>query len=211
MTTIVNGQVDKVVKIIASSSRSWEDAARKAVSEAAKTVQDLRSAKLVKSDIVVRDQALQYRVKLEMAFQFDRTRVDQRGEAVKVKRYLVVANRTLISADLHELIATKAAESPAEFHVLVPQPVVTSFHADPAGLHDVAMNDGVIQSRAAAREIGEERLAAFRAAVADLDLDLTGEVARRPGAGRPPGARTIELRRDHRVDVAGRRVALAQT
>ncbi|MDH3684281.1 MAG: dodecin family protein, partial [Acidimicrobiia bacterium] len=70
-----DGQVHKVVRLVATSPSSWEDAARNGVEEAAKTIVDLRSATVADFDTVIDEgRVQQYRVKLEMVFQFDRSR-----------------------------------------------------------------------------------------------------------------------------------------
>lgn len=176
--SIVNGQVDKVIRIIGTSSRSWEDAARNAVAEAAKTVHDLRVARITEQDIVVRGADMQYRVKVELAFQLDRNRVDARGIGIHVRRVLVLANRTLAGEKLHALVRERLDEMPTEFHVLVPQPSPTSVYVDPAtGLSDPATQRAHLESRAIARSEAERRLTTFRDLFADMDTALTGEVA----------------------------------
>ena len=62
------GSVYKVIRLVATSTVSWEDAARKGVAEGAKTIRDLRVARVTQTDAVVRDGVLVYRTKLEMSF-----------------------------------------------------------------------------------------------------------------------------------------------
>lgn len=172
------GQVHKVIRVVATSTESWEDAARSGVAEAVKTIHDLTSATLVKADLVTRDGKVdRYRVKLEMAFQLDRSRrVGGGDEVVQVRRYLVVANQTLPSPGLAELIMEKASIGPSEFHVLVPEgplPVVVHDPADGLAPHLAPVDDG-----ARLRALGEadERLDAFRHRFAHLGPRLSGEV-----------------------------------
>ena len=172
------GQVHKVIRVVATSEHSWEDAARAGVAEAVKTIHDLRTAAVVEADAVIRDGAItRYRVKLEMAFQLDRSRPSEAGKGtVDVRRYLVVANQTLPSPGLAELVAEKASVGPSEFHVLVPEgPRTVVFH-DPSELaaaHVVEVGD---HERLLAMEEAEERLDAFRSEFAALGARLTGEV-----------------------------------
>ena len=68
-------QVFKVINLVATSPDSWEDAARRGVAEATKTIRDLGNARLRKADVVIRDGVVElYRVKLEAAFRVDRMR-----------------------------------------------------------------------------------------------------------------------------------------
>lgn len=180
------GQVHKIIRVVATSEASWEDAARAGVAEAVKTIHDLRTATVVEADAVIRDGAVaRYRVKLEMAFQLDRTRpTEAGGGTVDVRRYLVVANQTLPSPGLVELIAEKASADPSEFHVLVPEgPRTVVFH-DPSELAAVHVVEAGDHERLLAMEEGEERLEAFRAEFAELGSRLTGEV----GLGDPVSA-----------------------
>jgi flavin-binding protein dodecin len=177
MTRAVSGQVDKVIRITASSQTSWEDAARAGVAEAAKTIRDLQSAKLMKADLVVRDDVLQYRVKLEMAFRLDRNRIDATGMAVQVKRYLLVANQTLTSPALRRAVRERITASPAEFHVLVPQAPTPAIHTDPSGLIDPSLQEGIFSTRAVRRREAEERLGLFVDDIEALGGKVTGEVA----------------------------------
>jgi GABA permease len=182
------GQVHKIIRVVATSEISWEDASRRAVAEAVKTIRDLQSATLVEADMVVRDNAVvRYRVKLEMGFRLDRTRLRDDGghETVEVRRFLVVANQTLPSPGLAELVSEKNAAGPAEFHVLVPEgPRSVGVH-DPAGLGAGAeMIEVSDHERLLAMEEAEARLDAFRSTFAELGPRLTGEV----GVGDPLSA-----------------------
>ena len=171
------GRIDKVVKIVAASSESWEVAAQNAVTEAARSIRDLTSARVLERDLTVASGTPMYRIKLEVAFQIDRTRWDEAGMPMQVRRYLILANQTLANAELTDLVRAHNAEFRAEFHVVVPQSAPSVLHADPStGLIGPAAHDIVIESRAVAREEGERRLDSFRAALADLGGDVTGEV-----------------------------------
>ena len=183
-TTPASGQVHKVVRIVASSPESWEHAARAAVAEASKTISDLHSASVVKTDTLVRDGRLaDYRIKLELAFQIDRSRSEGPDEiAVQVRRYLVVANQTLASPGLYGLIAEKVASGPSEFHVLVPATATRTIYHDPTAVLDQHLAEVAIEDRRVAQ--AEGRLAAFREVFAHLGPKLTGEV----GIGDPVAA-----------------------
>lgn len=171
-----NGRVDKVIQIVAASPVSWEDAAQNAVTEAAKSIRDLSTARVLQHDLIVANGQPVYRIKMQVAFQVDRGRINPMGGEVQVRRYLIVANRTLANAELTDFIATHA-DNLAEFHVIVPQTAPSVLHADPAtGLIGPGAHTLVAESRAAARDEGEQRLASFRSALGDLGHQVTGEV-----------------------------------
>jgi len=175
---VADGQVDKVIRIIATSPNSWEDAARNAVREASKTVHDLRMARVAEQDMVVRDDETQYRIKIELAFQLDRNRVDARGMGINVRRVLILANQTLAGEKLHALVRERLNEAPTEFHVLVPQPSPVAVIVDPAtGMLDPSSHRGHLESRTVAKLEAEQRLTTFRQLFEDIDTSLTGEVA----------------------------------
>ncbi len=63
--------VYKVIEIIGSSTKSWEDAATTAVTTAAKTLKDLRIAEVVEMDMQIEDgKILTYRVRLHVSFKY---------------------------------------------------------------------------------------------------------------------------------------------
>ncbi len=63
--------VYKVVDIIGTSTKSWEDAAKVAVATAAKTLRDLRVAEVKKMDMKIEDGELVYRVKMNVSFKYE--------------------------------------------------------------------------------------------------------------------------------------------
>ena len=61
----------KVIEIIGSSDKSWEDAAKNAVETAAKTLSDLRIAEVKDLDMRVEDgKVVEYRAKLRVSFKY---------------------------------------------------------------------------------------------------------------------------------------------
>ncbi|HZM65664.1 MAG TPA: dodecin domain-containing protein, partial [Nakamurella sp.] len=59
--------VYRVTELIGTSTESWEDAARTAVTTATKTLRDLRVAEVVKQDFQInRGGAIVYRIKLHL-------------------------------------------------------------------------------------------------------------------------------------------------
>ncbi|MCJ7806268.1 MAG: dodecin family protein [Clostridia bacterium] len=63
--------VYKLVEIIGTSNKSWEEAARVAVGTASKTLRDLRVAEVKEMDIKIEDGDLVFRVKMTVSFKFE--------------------------------------------------------------------------------------------------------------------------------------------
>lgn len=63
--------VYKVVDVIGTSTKSWEDAARVAVTTASKTLRDLRVAEVKEMDMKVEDDTLVFRVKMSISFKYE--------------------------------------------------------------------------------------------------------------------------------------------
>ncbi len=63
--------VYKLVEIIGTSDKSWEDAARVAVETASKTLRDLRVAEVKELDLKIEDGNLIFRVKLNVSFKYE--------------------------------------------------------------------------------------------------------------------------------------------
>lgn len=62
----------KVIEILSSSSVSWEDAAKKAVSKASNTLKNIRSVYVQEqSAAVVDDEITEFRVNLKITFELD--------------------------------------------------------------------------------------------------------------------------------------------
>ena len=65
------GSVYKIVEIVGTSEKSWEDAARVAVETASKSIEELRIAEVDKLDIKVeKDGRLIFRAKLDISFKY---------------------------------------------------------------------------------------------------------------------------------------------
>ena len=63
--------VYKLVEVIGTSTKSWEDAANKAVETAALTLRDLRIAEVVKMDMKVEGGKVQeYRTRVLLSFKY---------------------------------------------------------------------------------------------------------------------------------------------
>ena len=63
--------VYKIIEIVGTSEKSWEDAARNALDTAARTIQDIRIAEVRKLDIKMSpDGNLIFRAKLNVSFKY---------------------------------------------------------------------------------------------------------------------------------------------
>jgi flavin-binding protein dodecin len=63
--------VYKVIELIGSSPVSWEDAAKTAIDQATKTLQDLRVAEVVSQDLKIEEgKVVAYRTKVRLSFRF---------------------------------------------------------------------------------------------------------------------------------------------
>jgi flavin-binding protein dodecin len=63
--------VYKIVELVGTSTKSWEDAARSALITASKTLEDLRIAEVVKQDVTVDNGKITaFRVRLNLSFKY---------------------------------------------------------------------------------------------------------------------------------------------
>ena len=61
----------QIIEIVGTSKTSWEEAARKAIEAAGKSLSDLRIAEVVKLDIVVEDgKVSNFRAKINLSFKY---------------------------------------------------------------------------------------------------------------------------------------------
>ena len=62
----------KVVEVIGTSRKSWDEAAKNAVETASSTLRDLRVAEIVKLDMKVEDGKVQaYRARVALSFKYE--------------------------------------------------------------------------------------------------------------------------------------------
>jgi dodecin len=62
----------KVIEIIGGSDKSWEDAAKKAVEVAAKSLEEMRVAEVKELDMRIEDgKVVEYRAKLRVSFKYN--------------------------------------------------------------------------------------------------------------------------------------------
>lgn len=63
--------VYKIIELVGSSKVSWEDAAKKAVEVASKSLKELRVAEIVKLDMTIEDgKVALYRAKVNLSFKY---------------------------------------------------------------------------------------------------------------------------------------------
>lgn len=60
----------KVIEVIGTSDKSWEDAAKSAIATASKSLKDLRVAEVKELDINIDKGKLTFRAKLRLSFKF---------------------------------------------------------------------------------------------------------------------------------------------
>ena len=64
--------VYRVIDVVGTSATSWEDAARRAVETAAKSLRDLRIAEITKMDMkVAKGKVVAYRVRAQLSFKYE--------------------------------------------------------------------------------------------------------------------------------------------
>jgi flavin-binding protein dodecin len=64
--------VYKVIELVGTSNKSWEDAARTAVERAAKSLRDLRVAEVVELDMQLDNGKVEaYRAKMKVSFKYE--------------------------------------------------------------------------------------------------------------------------------------------
>jgi flavin-binding protein dodecin len=67
----IMSNIYKVIEIIGSSEKSWEDAAKNAVEVAAKTLDEIRVAEVKELDMrVEKGKVVEYRTKLRVSFKY---------------------------------------------------------------------------------------------------------------------------------------------
>jgi flavin-binding protein dodecin len=64
--------VYKVLELIGTSNKSWEDAALTAIRRASRTVRDLRVAEVMEQDLVIENGKVEaFRTKLKVSFKYE--------------------------------------------------------------------------------------------------------------------------------------------
>lgn len=68
----MSDSVYKVIELVGSSPKSWEDAAANAITKASKSLRDLRIAEVSAMDIHLKDGEIEfYRTKVKISFKFE--------------------------------------------------------------------------------------------------------------------------------------------
>ncbi|HOV90796.1 MAG TPA: dodecin family protein [Syntrophorhabdaceae bacterium] len=67
----MSNSVYNIIEIVGTSTKSWEDAAKKAVETASKSLKDLRIAEIVKLDMTIEDgRVVAYRARVNISFKY---------------------------------------------------------------------------------------------------------------------------------------------
>ncbi len=67
----MSNSVYNIIEIVGTSTKSWEDAAKKAVETASKSLKDLRIAEVVKLDMTIEDgRVTAYRARVNISFKY---------------------------------------------------------------------------------------------------------------------------------------------
>jgi len=61
----------KIIEVVGTSKKSWEDAARNAVETAGKTLKDLRVAEVIRLDMTVEEgKVISFRARVNLSFKY---------------------------------------------------------------------------------------------------------------------------------------------
>jgi hypothetical protein len=67
----MTGSTYKIIEIVGTSKKSWEDAVKTAVESAGKNVEDLRVAEIVKLDVTIeKGEVTAYRARINISFKY---------------------------------------------------------------------------------------------------------------------------------------------
>jgi len=67
----MSNSVYKIIELVGSSTVSWDDAAKNAISRASESLRDLRIAEVVAQDIHLKDGKIEfYRTKVKLSFKY---------------------------------------------------------------------------------------------------------------------------------------------
>jgi flavin-binding protein dodecin len=63
----------KIIELVGTSSKTWEDAAQQAIASASKSIRNLRIAEVVQQDCTIdaKGKVKEYRVKLSLSFKYE--------------------------------------------------------------------------------------------------------------------------------------------
>jgi len=67
----MEGSIYKIIEVVGTSKNSWEEAARNAVETAAKSLEDLRVAEVVKLDMTIdKNKVIAFRSRVNLSFKY---------------------------------------------------------------------------------------------------------------------------------------------
>ena len=67
----MSDSVYKIIELVGTSTKSWEDAAGNAITKASETLRDLRIAEVSQMDLIIKDGKVEsYRTKVSLSFKF---------------------------------------------------------------------------------------------------------------------------------------------
>ncbi len=67
------GSTYKIIEIVGTSTKSWEDAASSAVETTSESVKDLRIAEITKFDVTIENGKItSYRTRMNISFKYDK-------------------------------------------------------------------------------------------------------------------------------------------
>jgi flavin-binding protein dodecin len=68
----MSSSVYKIIELVGTSDKSWEEAAAAAVAKAGKSLRDLRVAEVTKLDMTIENgQVLRYRARVALSFKYE--------------------------------------------------------------------------------------------------------------------------------------------
>jgi len=68
---MAGGSVYKIIELVGTSKKSWEDAAKNAIETAGKSLKDLRIAEIVKLDMQIdKGKVISYRARVSLSFKY---------------------------------------------------------------------------------------------------------------------------------------------
>jgi len=67
----MDGSIYKIIEVVGTSKNSWEEAAKNAVETAAKTLEDLRIAEVIRLDMAIENgKVTSYRARVNISFKY---------------------------------------------------------------------------------------------------------------------------------------------
>jgi len=69
----MNGSTYKIIELVGSSKKSWEEAANNAVKTASKSLKELRIAEVIKLDMKIENgKVAAYRARINLSFKYEK-------------------------------------------------------------------------------------------------------------------------------------------